>query len=333
MSGSFRIFRLAGISVYMHWSWFLVAVLAFQFRKNEYRSVVWSVAEYLALFVIVLLHEFGHALACRQVGGQANEIVLWPLGGIAFVKPPPRPGAWLWSIAAGPLVNAVLVPITVGAVFLAGRYGLRATHPDANEFVVVVTKINFGLLVFNLLPIYPLDGGQILQSLLWFVIGRAKSLLVVSVIGLIAGAAAIALAVLQRSLWLGIMAFFIASRCWNGFQQARQLAALADTERREDAACPRCYTRPLVGNFWRCSSCGASFDTFETKGLCPRCWQEFDTTTCPRCSQSSPITEWFAAAHKSADVQWKAKPPADDILERRASEDDSNYNSPSDPRL
>ena len=48
---------------------------------------------YLALFSIVLLHEFGHALACRQVGGKADQIVLWPLGGVAYVAPPPRPGA------------------------------------------------------------------------------------------------------------------------------------------------------------------------------------------------------------------------------------------------
>src|SRR5438477_7968109 len=72
---------------------------------------VWGVLEYLSLFVIVLIHEFGHALACRQVGGVANRIVLWPLGGVAFVNPPRRPGAYLWSIAAGPLVNVALIPI------------------------------------------------------------------------------------------------------------------------------------------------------------------------------------------------------------------------------
>jgi Zn-dependent protease len=61
--------------------------------------------------VETLFHEFGHALACRQVGGQADLIVLWPLGGVAYVSPPPRPGALLWRIAAGPLVNVLLVPV------------------------------------------------------------------------------------------------------------------------------------------------------------------------------------------------------------------------------
>ena len=71
----------------------------------------------------MLLHEFGHALACRQVGGVANRIVLWPLGGIAYVNPPPRPGAVLWSIAAGPLVNVALVPITLGLYVWSGMGG------------------------------------------------------------------------------------------------------------------------------------------------------------------------------------------------------------------
>ena len=73
------------------------------------------------MFGIVLLHEFGHVLACRSVGGQANEIMLWPFGGVAFVKPPPRPAATLWNVVAGPAVNVLLVPVIaiVGAVSAA----------------------------------------------------------------------------------------------------------------------------------------------------------------------------------------------------------------------
>ena len=91
--GSIHLFRFAGIDLYLHWSWFLVAMYGIQSRAHGYSSLVWPALEYLALFAIVLMHEFGHALACRQVGGQANQIVLWPLGGVAYVAPPPRPGA------------------------------------------------------------------------------------------------------------------------------------------------------------------------------------------------------------------------------------------------
>src|SRR6201986_4284695 len=112
--GSFRLFQVSGITVYLNWTWFLVALYEIEARKGRYSSVAWNVVEYLALFAIVLTHEFGHALACRSVGGTADKIMLWPLGGVAYVNPPQRPGATLWSIAAGPLVNVVLaLPLTV----------------------------------------------------------------------------------------------------------------------------------------------------------------------------------------------------------------------------
>ena len=91
-AGSLPLFRIAGIQVFLHWSWLLVAYFEIVNRVNKYQSMTWNAIEYLALFGIVLLHEFGQALACRSVGGQANRIMLWPLGGVAFVQPPPRPG-------------------------------------------------------------------------------------------------------------------------------------------------------------------------------------------------------------------------------------------------
>ena len=87
-SGSLRLFRLFGIDVYLHFSWFLLAVWQLTSRNHGYSSAVWAVYEYIGLFVIVLMHEFGHALASRQVGGRADHILLWPFGGIAFVRPP-----------------------------------------------------------------------------------------------------------------------------------------------------------------------------------------------------------------------------------------------------
>ena len=68
--GSFRLFRVSGIQVYLHWSWLVVAYVEIVSRVNKYQSMAWNVIEYLALFGIVLMHEFGHALACRQVGGK-----------------------------------------------------------------------------------------------------------------------------------------------------------------------------------------------------------------------------------------------------------------------
>src|SRR6202046_3764984 len=131
---SFRLFRLAGIDVFLNWSWFLVAVFEIEARKGSYSTVVWNGLEYLALFLIVLMHEFGHAMACRQVGGTADHIMLWPFGGVAYVNPPQRPGATLWSIAAGPLVNVVLAPLLFAAAMASDAAGWAQTMPDANQF-------------------------------------------------------------------------------------------------------------------------------------------------------------------------------------------------------
>jgi len=293
MAGSFRLFRVGGITVSVHWSWLLVAAFELQYRAGEYALQFWNVAEYLALFAIVLLHEFGHALACRSVGGRADHIVLWPLGGVAFVAPPPRPGAWLWSIAAGPLVNVVLLPITFGALIVARGVGMEATNPDVDHFLVALRDINLILLLFNLLPVYPLDGGQILQALLWFVIGRVKSLLVVSVIGLAVAAVAIVVALAYREIWFVVMAGFVALRSWAGFRFARALAAAEAIPRRPEVACPNCGAHPPAGNFRTCGRCRTQFDIFARGHACPNCGERFDVAGCPACGQGHPISQWL----------------------------------------
>src|ERR1017187_4980602 len=162
--GSIHLFRLAGVDLYLHWSWFLVDAYEIQSHDGRYSSIVWNVLEYLALFAIVLMHEFGHSLACRQVGGTADQIVLWPLGGVAYVNPPQRPVATLWSIAAGPLVNVALLPVLIIAVMVSRSLGWPHARPDAYQLLRAILWIDISLLVFNLLPIYPLDGGQTLRS-------------------------------------------------------------------------------------------------------------------------------------------------------------------------
>jgi Zn-dependent protease len=307
-SGSIRLFRAAGIDVYLHWSWFAVAWLQISLSrdpKNEYTWAGWKVIEYLTLFGIVLLHEFGHALACRQVGGLAERIVLWPLGGIAYVQPPPRPGAVLWSIAAGPLVNLALVPVTLGLLF-AGRAwgGWETAHPDLDVFLRMVCLMNASLLVFNLLPVYPLDGGQVLQALLWYVLGRWQSLQVVSIVGGLLGglfffAGLLLVAVSPPDAWVGglmvcFMAAFVALRSFHALQASRYMLQLERLPRHRDCACPSCDTCPPRGTFWACEHCETRFDTFRTRGKCPACGAWYLETGCPHCRARHHIDEWFA---------------------------------------
>jgi len=295
-SGAIPLFRFSGIQVYLHWSWFLVAAFEISDRASAYSSIRWNVLEYLLLFFIVTLHEFGHALACRQVGGTADRIVLWPLGGVAYVSPPPRPGATLWSIAAGPLVNLILVPILMVLTRLSQSLDWAATMPNAAALLRSVLLINVGLLVFNLLPIYPLDGGQILRSLLWFPLGRARSLIVATVLGFIGAAGLVALAFRIRSIWIGLIAVYVLMNCQRAWQQAQALSRLAKLPRRQGFACPACKMPPPVADVWLCGNCRIPFDTFSTNAVCPKCGTQFPVRRCLDCGRTYPMSEWIMAA-------------------------------------
>ncbi len=301
-SGSIHLFRLAGVDVFLHWSWFVVAAIELQTREGRYSSLAWSALEYLALFLIVLTHEFGHSLACRQVGGTANRIVLWPLGGVAFVKPPQRPGAMLWSIAAGPLVNVALLPILIAAYVMSRSLGWAQTMPDAYHLVRAIMWINVSLLVFNILPIYPLDGGQILRSLLWFVLGRGRSLMVATILGFVGVVGFFGLAVFSHSFWMGAIAVFMLMNCWGGLQHARGLLRMAKLPRRPGFACPSCRTAPPVGPYWTCGRCQQPFDIFETRGVCPHCSAQFAMIVCLDCQEQRPMNDWVVDPYAKMGV-------------------------------
>lgn len=217
----------------MHWTWLVVAFLFYWVYTSNGGDAVTFVIMYGILFVIVTLHEFGHALACRSVGGEANTIVLWPLGGVAFVSPPVRPGAVLWSIAAGPLVNLVLIPVFAFLIFVATMVSSATGWQGVTNFAIWLFAINAFMFLFNMMPIYPLDGGQILQSVLWFWVGRARSTLIASWIG-VGGGALMVLAALLLLLsdvppldpyLLLAVSIFILMQAYNGVRVARYLAA------------------------------------------------------------------------------------------------------------
>ncbi|HLW81794.1 MAG TPA: M50 family metallopeptidase [Candidatus Acidoferrales bacterium] len=291
--GSLRLFRWCGINVYLHWSWFLVAAWEIGDRGHAYSSVYWNEVEYLALFLIVTIHEFGHALACRQVGGTADQIVLWPLGGLAYVNPPQRPGATLWSVTAGPLVNVALLPVFTLLTMLSGSLGWATAMPNLATLLRNLWLINLVLLIFNMLPIYPLDGGQILRSLLWFPLGRARSLMAASIIGFVGTFGLLALAWWMQSVWIALIGAFVVMNCWTGFQRARALSRFEKLPRHDGFACPDCKVAPPVGNYWICNRCKNAFDTFQTRAVCPSCAAQFDVTRCLDCGKLRPLNQWI----------------------------------------
>jgi uncharacterized protein (TIGR03067 family) len=315
--GSLRLFRLFGVDVFVHWTWFIAAY--FQFRQRpeidnrpwpfHYESPApWYVAEILTLFLIVLLHEFGHALACRSVGGRAERIYLWPLGGVAFVQPPQRPGPFLWSIVAGPMVNLLLVPLLIGLALIVWAAGMDRWCPDALAFLIMMTVVNVVMLLFNLLPIFPLDGGQILQELLWFVIGRARSLLVVTILALPAAALLGVLALGTGNYVLAVLCGLGLLASLAGLARARLLLRIRNAPRHPGFHCPACGAAPPVGDYWVCSRCTMRYDTFARRATCPRCGNHPAQTMCAECLQSRPFADWAPADQTAAPAPEPAAP-------------------------
>jgi hypothetical protein len=168
--------------------------------------------------------------------------------------------------------------------------------PDAYALARWVFWINAGLLAFNILPIYPLDGGQILRSLLWYVMGRGRSLMVATVLGLFGIAGSLGWAVHKQSFWIIAISIFMVMNCWSGMRHAQTLLRLARLPRRQGFACPNCRTAPPVGAYWGCKECRKPFDTFETQGACPHCGAQYVTTTCLDCGEPHPMSDWIAGA-------------------------------------
>lgn len=203
-----------GVSLYSAWGirvrvhiFFLFFVLAELIRGlvHSHAGLMYVAPLLVALFVLVLLHEYGHCLACRRVGGEADEILLWPLGGLASCAPPHRWRAHLVTTAGGPLVNAVLlVPLGLVVWLATGDLGAVVFNPfdpwvsagfitASNDFALVLKLFawslhyaNMVLLAFNVLvPMYPMDGGRLLQAGLWARMGYRDSMRVAAIVGLV----------------------------------------------------------------------------------------------------------------------------------------------------
>jgi Zn-dependent protease len=243
--GSFRLFQVAGITVYLHLTWFLVAWYQIDSGRYRFRRPLWAAIEYIGLFGIVLLHEFGHAFACRSTGGKADRIVLWPLGGLAFVDPPLRASAVLWSIVAGPLVNVVLYPFLQVALIATGRHGFFPISPDAHRVLLDLWTLNIFILLFNLLPFYPLDGGQIVRALLWFKFGPIRSLFMAGGLGVLGAVLLGIWAVTTSSIWTGVLAFFLLSQAYAAVARAQAMSKEVTVTRDLESKPPAASTMPI----------------------------------------------------------------------------------------
>ena len=171
MSWSFRLGKLFGIDVYMHFTFLLLLGfigLSHWMQTRELAAALAGVGFFVALFACVLLHEFGHALTARKFGIKTRDITLLPIGGLARLeRMPEKPMQEFWVAVAGPAVNVVIA----GAIFayLAATSALVPVEQlsvTGGSFLARLAAVNVFLVLFNMLPAFPMDGGRVLRALL-----------------------------------------------------------------------------------------------------------------------------------------------------------------------
>ncbi|MDF1501916.1 site-2 protease family protein [Roseisolibacter sp. H3M3-2] len=177
MKWSWRIARIAGIDVRVHATFLLLLLFVGLDAHRRYGSVeagFVGAAWVIVLFVIVLMHEYGHAFAARRYGIGTQDITLLPIGGLARLERMPRePRQELVVAIAGPAVNVVLAALLWAGLHLAGSPPDPTSAGFASQEALVGRRIaerllaaNVILAVFNLIPAFPMDGGRVLRALM-----------------------------------------------------------------------------------------------------------------------------------------------------------------------
>jgi len=171
MKRSLKIGSVAGIGIYLHWTFLLLIAAIFGFYYVQSQSVVAAVSGMgliFGVFVCVVLHELGHALTARRFGVGTRSITLYPIGGLARLQRiPSEPMKEFWIAVGGPAVN-LAIALVLGGVLLVmdGTFDPRVLEAPGRHTVTSLLWINLALAGFNLLPAFPMDGGRVLRSLL-----------------------------------------------------------------------------------------------------------------------------------------------------------------------
>ncbi len=163
---SLKIATVAGIPIRLHWTFLLfmawIGLVAHQ--AKEFAPVALLIP---ALFVCVLLHELGHALTAKRYGIRTRDITLYPIGGVAMITGKPLPRQEFWIAVAGPAVNVAIAALLWVVHWLVTGSGPGFhTNLQSGLFIPNLFSANVMLVIFNMIPAFPMDGGRVLRSLL-----------------------------------------------------------------------------------------------------------------------------------------------------------------------
>ncbi|NNK19264.1 MAG: site-2 protease family protein [Maribacter sp.] len=194
MKGSLNLGKVSGIKIKVHWTFLFIIIWVAFIEINQggnLQSVLFNIALILVVFLCVVLHELGHALTAQHYGVKTKKITLLPIGGIASLeKIPEEPKQELLVALAGPLVNVIIALILYFVVpvqqFLADNVTNIIENLNAltlSNFLFYLFTVNVLLVIFNLIPAFPMDGGRVLRALLAMNLGRVKATQIAASIG------------------------------------------------------------------------------------------------------------------------------------------------------
>ncbi len=231
MGGSFKIGRFSGIDVRVHWTFFLLLAffvfVGYQ-TSGSLAGALTPTAVIVALFICVVLHEFGHSLVAQRLGIGIHSITLLPIGGVSNLESlPERPADEVKITLAGPLVNVVLAPIFFGVGLLLGAgpripADLFTGVGSVGQFFFYLGYLNVVLAVFNLIPAFPLDGGRLLRGALATRVGALRATEIASRVGQLFAIAFFLIGLLGGNFLLALVAVFIYFGATGEAQMVRQ---------------------------------------------------------------------------------------------------------------
>ena len=183
MRWSFRLLTLAGIRIEVHVT-FLLMVAGLALFQSGSNPPLLTVGELLLMFLCVLLHELGHALAARRFGIQTREIILLPIGGVARLeRMPEKPIQEVIVALAGPGVNVIIATALAAALVTMGVTPEQLVDRADKGVLEFLLLANLAMLLFNLVPAFPMDGGRVLRALLAMTMPYARATRIASQVG------------------------------------------------------------------------------------------------------------------------------------------------------
>jgi Zn-dependent protease len=227
MGWSIRLFDVAGTAVRIHLTFFLLLawIAAIHWSSGGPAAAADGVVFIVLLFLCVLAHEFGHVFAARRYGIATSDVTLLPIGGVASLeRMPEKPGQEIFVALAGPAVNLVIAVVLV--VVLGARFDLTQMAQLEQATTTMTGRVaaaNVALLVFNLIPAFPMDGGRVLRALLAVPLGYTRATRVAATIGQGLAFVFALLGLLGNPLLILIAVFiFLAASGEAGYVQARE---------------------------------------------------------------------------------------------------------------